>query len=59
MKIKVIAKKDGKYHVKVVAANGEPLVWSEVYASKESAMHCVELLKTEIAMAELVEVQEE
>lgn len=59
MKIKVIAKKDGKYHVKVVAGNGELLVWSEIYASKESAMHCVELLKTGIATAEVMQESEE
>lgn len=59
MKIKVIAKKDGKYHVKVVAGNGEPLVWSEIYASKESALHCVELLKADIATAEVVDESEE
>lgn len=59
MKIKVISKKNGQLMVKVLAGNGEPLVWSEMYSSKESAMHCVELLKTELVSAEVVEEMEE
>lgn len=45
--------------VKVLAGNGEPLVWSEMYETKESAMHCVELLKSGVAMAEVSEEMEE
>ena len=59
MKIKVITKKNGQHMVKVLAGNGEPLVWSEMYSSKESAMHCVELLKSGLAMAEVSEEMEE
>lgn len=59
MKIKVIAKKNGQYLVKVVAGNGEALVWSEMYASAESAMHCVELLQTGVAAAPVVQETEE
>jgi uncharacterized protein YegP (UPF0339 family) len=45
-RFEIVASKDGQTFVRFVAANGETMMRSETYASKASALNCVESVKT-------------
>lgn len=42
---------DNKYYVVLKAGNHEPLMNSEMYESKDSAMHLVEIMRTGVVGA--------
>ncbi len=54
-KFKILQNAKGEYYWKFVANNGEPICWTEAYASKESAMHAIDLVKADAPHAEVVE----
>ena len=50
-RFEIAASKDGQTFVRFVAANGEPMVRSETYKSKTSAVNCIASLKKRAAEA--------
>ncbi len=50
---------NGKFFVVLKAANHEPLVNSEMYESKDSAMHLVEIMKKGVAEASVKDLAQE
>jgi len=57
-KFEVFQAKDGKFHFRLKAANGEIIAQSQGYASKANCMNGIESVKTNAASAEVVEIQE-
>jgi uncharacterized protein YegP (UPF0339 family) len=51
--------KAGKYRFRLKAANGEPLLASEGYASKASCVNGIESVKKNAPIAKVVEAKEE
>lgn len=47
--------KDGQFYVVFVASNGEPMVRSETYTAKASAVNCIESCKKNMPSAETVD----
>ena len=54
-RFEIVASKDGQHFVRVIAANGEPIVRTETYASKSSARNAIESLKKNGPGADVVE----
>ena len=54
-RFEVVASKDGQTFVRFVAANGEPMVRSETYKSKSSALNCIKSLKERGPKADTVD----
>lgn len=44
-RFEIAESKDGQFYVRFVAANGEPMVRSETYKAKASAMNCIDSVK--------------
>lgn len=54
-RFEIAGSKDKQFFVRFVAANGEPMVRSETYTRRASALKCINSLKTRAAAAETVE----
>ena len=54
-RFEIAASKDGQTFVRFVAANGEPMVRSEIYKSKSSAKNCIKSIKERSGKAETVD----
>ena len=54
-RFEIVASKDGQTFVRLIAANGEPLVRSETYKSKSSAINAIASVKKNGPAAEVVD----
>lgn len=54
-RFELVESKDGQTFVRFVASNGETMVRSETYASKTSAINCIESVKKNGPTAEVVD----
>ena len=54
-RFEIVGSKDGQHFVRVIASDGEPIVRTETYASKSSAMNAIASLKKNGPGAEVVE----
>jgi uncharacterized protein YegP (UPF0339 family) len=54
-RFELVASKDGQTFVRFVAANGEPMVRSETYKSRSSALNCIKSLQERGPKAETVD----
>lgn len=54
-RFELVASNDGQTFVRFIAANGEPMVRSETYKSKASALHAIESVKKNSPAAEVVD----
>lgn len=57
-KFEVYADKKGDFRFRLLASNGEPILASESYKAKSSAVAGCEAVKKAVAAAEIVEVEE-
>ena len=57
-KFEVFQAKDGKFHFRLKAANGEIIAQSQGYSTKANCMNGIESVKKNAASAEVVEIQE-
>jgi uncharacterized protein YegP (UPF0339 family) len=57
-KFEVFQAKDGKFHFRLKAANGEIIAQSQGYSTKANCTNGIESVKKNAASAEVVEVQE-
>ena len=54
-RFELVASKDGQTFVRFVAANGEPMVRSETYKSRSSALNCIKSLQERGPKAEVTD----
>jgi uncharacterized protein YegP (UPF0339 family) len=55
-KIEIRLDRAGEYRLRFVATNGEPVVWSEGYKTKQGAYYAAQWVKTWASSAQIVDL---